>query len=142
MVAQQPLPLMGCARPPHNAHMTSSDTRLSRPLVGTIAAVLIIAGTAISLIPNGGSSSQQLELFRGACFRVGLVMVALWLALPLMERNRAGGKEIGGFLLIGLLALFFLRRVPLRIIVAAAAALATLGAILRPRPKQRPGNRP
>jgi hypothetical protein len=74
--------------------------------------------------------------------RIGLVMAALWLALPLLQREGGAARAFGGTLVAVMLVFVFLKRVPLRVILPMALALFTIGFILRPRPKRRPGGRP
>jgi hypothetical protein len=120
--------------------MNAPQGKISRPLVGALAALLLVAGAVAAIVPH--ESTSQWDLFQGACVRVGLVMTAWWLALPLLQRDGAAARALGGFFVILMLALVFLRRVPLKFIIPIALALVVLGLVLRPRPKRRPGSRP
>ena len=52
---------------------------MNRNALGIIAAVLLLlGGVTVVLGPGGGNASG----FAGGCIRVGLVLGALWLALP------------------------------------------------------------
>ena len=52
---------------------------MNRNALGIIAAVLLfLGGITVIFGPGGGNSSG----FAGGCIRVGLVLGALWLALP------------------------------------------------------------
>ena len=59
---------------PHTIH---------RPTVGVIAALLIVGAIVLWIWAPLGSNN---EVSLSACVRVGLVMAALWLALPQLER--------------------------------------------------------
>jgi len=69
---------------------------MNRNALGIIAAILLFLGGATVLFgPGGGNSSG----FAGGCIRVGLVLGALWLALPqiLSTVARLPGWAIGWF---------------------------------------------
>src|SRR3954467_15039157 len=52
---------------------------MNRNALGIVAAVLLfLGGVTVVFGPGGGNSSG----FAGGCIRVGLVLGALWLALP------------------------------------------------------------
>jgi hypothetical protein len=55
---------------------------MSRNLLGIIAAVLLALGGFTALLGPGGNSATG---FAGGCIRVGLVLGALWLALPQIQ---------------------------------------------------------
>jgi hypothetical protein len=59
---------------------------MSRKALGVIAVFLLVIGgvTAVSW-PTGGSAAG----FAGGCIRVGLVLGALWLALPQIQTTLA-----------------------------------------------------
>lgn len=109
-------------------------------MVGFIALGLLVGGAALSVLPSA-QSDAQFSLWQGACVRVGVVMAALWLALPSIQHEnryaRAMGMGLVGVILLGV----FLKRVPLRFLIPGALAVMGLGLILRPRPKHRPRNR-
>lgn len=52
---------------------------MRRNLLGIIAAILLVLGVASMVGGPGGESARQ---FSGVCIRSGLVLGALWLALP------------------------------------------------------------
>jgi hypothetical protein len=69
---------------------------MNRNALGIIAAVLLLlGGVTVIFGPGGGNSSG----FAGGCIRVGLVLGALWLALPqiLSTAARLPGWAIGWF---------------------------------------------
>ena len=55
---------------------------MSRKLLGIIAAVLLVLGGITAFAGPGGNSANG---FAGGCIRVGLVLGALWLALPQIQ---------------------------------------------------------
>lgn len=55
---------------------------MHRPTVGLIALGLLLAAAALWVWPVGGGGDLGL---RPACLRIGLVMGALWLALPQLQ---------------------------------------------------------
>lgn len=59
---------------------------MSRNALGVIAAVLLVVGgvTAVNGPPGGSTAG-----FAGGCIRVGLVLGALWLALPQIRSTLA-----------------------------------------------------
>src|SRR5436190_15508536 len=60
---------------------------MSRNLLGVIASFLFVMGGITALVGPGGSSASG---FAGGCIRVGLVLGALWLALPQIQTALAG----------------------------------------------------
>ena len=52
---------------------------MNRNLLGIIAAILLFLGGVTHFMGPGGNSASG---FAGGCIRVGLVLGALWLALP------------------------------------------------------------
>src|SRR5438034_8837300 len=55
---------------------------MSRKLLGIVAALLLAIGGLTALLGPGGSNAAG---FAGGCIRVGLVLGALWLALPSIQ---------------------------------------------------------
>jgi hypothetical protein len=55
---------------------------MSRKLLGIIAAALLLVGCIAAVNGPGGSTASG---FAGGCIRVGLVLGALWLALPQIQ---------------------------------------------------------
>jgi hypothetical protein len=52
---------------------------MNRNLLGIVAAILLLLGGITHFFGPGGNSASG---FAGGCIRVGLVLGALWLALP------------------------------------------------------------
>src|SRR5262245_50636074 len=68
---------------------------MSRKLLGITAAVLLLVGCIAAFNGPGGSTASG---FAGGCIRVGLVLGALWLALPQIQAMIAGApKQIFGW---------------------------------------------
>jgi hypothetical protein len=69
---------------------------MSRKLLGVIAAVLLVVGGITAVAGPGGNSATG---FAGGCIRVGLVLGALWLALPQIQATlaRMPGWVVGWF---------------------------------------------
>ncbi len=93
---------------------------MSRPLVAVIALLLLATGGASIIWPLAG------EELTSACLRVGLVMAALWLALP-DTRQPANRWLMIGVLLLAVLLAIRPKLIPLAIVILIAMA------ILRPR---------
>ncbi|MGE3315911.1 MAG: hypothetical protein AB7O26_12430 [Planctomycetaceae bacterium] len=120
--------------------MDQKSRKISRPTVGVIAIALLGGGVVLSLLPTSAAEPQW-ELWRGACVRVGLVMAALWLALPSIQNDNPFVRTMGITVVAIILLGVFLKRVPLRFIIPGALAVMALSVILRPRPKRRPDSR-
>jgi hypothetical protein len=70
---------------------------MNRNLLGIVAAILLLLGGITHFLGPGGNSASG---FAGGCIRVGLVLGALWLALPqiLATIARTPGWLIGWFI--------------------------------------------
>ncbi len=55
---------------------------MSRKALGIVAALLLVVGGITTVFGPGGSSASG---FAGGCIRIGLVLAALWLALPQIQ---------------------------------------------------------
>src|SRR5437870_11504816 len=60
---------------------------MSRKALGIIAALLLAMGGITAVLGPGGNSATG---FAGGCIRVGLVLGALWLALPQIQAALSG----------------------------------------------------
>jgi hypothetical protein len=120
--------------------MRQWKTTLSRPLVGSLAIGLFLIAFVLSLWPNllSGAAGVMVE---GAAARVGIVMAALWLALPTGNRTAAWAKVSLASALPLLLTALALFRIPFRILIPLAAFVLLVGVILRPKPMERPERR-
>jgi hypothetical protein len=120
--------------------MRQWKTTLSRPLVGFLAIGLFLIAFVLSLWPNLLSGAAGV-MVGGAAARVGIVMAALWLALPTGNRTAAWAKVSLASALPLLLTALALFRIPFRILIPLAAFVLLVGVILRPKPLERPGRR-
>jgi hypothetical protein len=70
---------------------------MNRNLLGIIAAILLLLGGITHFLGPGGNSASG---FAGGCIRVGLVLGALWLALPQILATAASlpGWLLGWFI--------------------------------------------
>ena len=100
-------------------------------MVGAIGLVLLGAAAVLTLM---GSEGIQ-DLWAGACLKVGLVMVAFWLALPSITSNPNLGTASWATLLVAIVAALVVARtkVPLKIVVPVLVAFVLAVRILRPR---------
>ncbi len=118
--------------------MSESKVTISRPMVG-LCALGCFLGFAVcrwirpDLDPN--------ELGQAGFLRVGLVMGALWLALPAGVRPAAWAGVTWTHLLTILFALFLVARFR-QAVIPVLIAVITVGYYLRPRGKERPQRRP
>ena len=112
----------------------SQNVTLNRNLVGTIAIVLLAGAGLIWMLGD----SQN--IWTGACLKVGLVMAALWLALPSISRRKDLG-HVSVPMVIGIvgLAVFLTgKRVDFRIVLPMLVGMSIAVMFLRPRSKKRP----
>lgn len=105
---------------------------MQRKILGILSLVLLVGGGALMLLAPESEYTQNLL---APCFRMGVVLGALWLALPDLQfaRNRLWLLAIGGTLLV-------IVRWP-KLIPLALGALG-LFAILRPRLPRMPPSKP
>ena len=116
--------------------METRSVPLNRTTVGLIALGCL---AATILLEPWTQESSNLTLWQAALGRVGIVMAALWLAMPGRNQPAAWANlspRFLGFVLLGLIATI---RVPLRLLLPGAVVLGVLFLVLRPRPKKRPG---
>jgi hypothetical protein len=112
----------------------NADAR--RLLAGIIAILLLVAAVVLWIVP-GVSTSPGGLMWRAACGRIGVAMVALWMALPSSTRPAAWAninlRSLGA---VGLVALAL--RFPLRFLLPVAIVLMIAVGFLRPRQPVRP----
>lgn len=121
----------GLALCPHNAPVTASQWASRRILIGVVALVCFGAAVGIWLFTTNPEQNALLA----AVTRVGIVMGALWLALPKDGANVAWGKT--ATLLIPALVLVALNGRRLLYLLPVAIVVALALAFLRPRAKRR-----
>jgi hypothetical protein len=123
--------LPGSALCPHNAQVTASQWASKRSVVGGIALVCLVAAAALWIFADNPEQNPLLA----AVTRVGIVMGALWLALPRHGESVAWGKSaillIPAIILVAVNGRKLLYLLPVAIVVALALAF------LRPRSKRR-----
>jgi hypothetical protein len=121
--------------------MEKSKTSVSRPLVGFLTIGLFSVTLFLSIWP-GALPGAAGATVGGATARVGIVMAALWLALPSGNRPPAWANvSLTSVVPLVLAGLALFRRVPFRILLPLAGILLVAGLVLRPRPLQRPERR-
>ncbi len=113
--------------------MSDAKQPISRTQVGVLAGLCLAASLAIKLfVPES-------QLMMAAFLRVGIVMSALWFAVPAKGAKVNWDKVlpvlVGGIVLIALSRRIMIVALPL------AIAVGVLAYFVRPRPKQRPGER-
>jgi hypothetical protein len=123
---------------------TERRTAVSRPLVGIIALALLGTWAVIGLLQLTGtvdSEDARLRMWWAAFGRVGLVMLAFWLALPSPGRPAAWAKLSKPMLIALILAVVLVTISPAarRLAIPLLAVLAIASLLLRPRAKRRPG---
>ncbi len=105
---------------------------INRAMVGVLAIACLIGAGAAFLYED-----DDVNMWRGIFTRVGLVLTALWMALP---KDGTLGKwaNVSMTTLIGIMvAIFMIARNP-RQYVPLMLAVAAIGRFLRPREKNRP----
>jgi|HubBroStandDraft_6_1064221.scaffolds.fasta_scaffold14497_3 hypothetical protein len=120
--------------------MQQAKRTVSRPLVGILAIGLFSLAFVLSLWPNLLSDAAG-AMVGGAATRVGVVMAALWLALPSRNRPAAWVNVRVTSVLPLVLVAMALFRIPFRFLVPLAGLVLLTGVVLRPKPLQRPERR-
>lgn len=88
---------------------------MHRPSVGILALILLTTGT---LLWAFGSEAENSTAWVAACWRIGLALGALWLALP--QLHRVPGWLIAAILFVALVV----ARQPRVMLLAVAVAIA------------------
>lgn len=113
--------------------MTAQKIEINRTLVGVLAASCL--GAAITIFV-GYSHNESLIVWQAAFTRVGLVLTALWLALPTRGRPAAWSNVSPSTLFGLLLALLACARYP-KVMIPVLIVVAIIGFFLKPRPRGR-----
>lgn len=120
--------------------MTGEKASISRPLVGAIALACLLAAAGLWIVQaRTTQDGAGLQMWIAAFVRVGMLMTAFWLALPLLQgtRFRFSTEMVISFVVAALA----LARLQLRVLIPLFVVLAIAGLLLRPRPKNRPPRR-
>ena len=117
--------------------MASEKITINRTATGTIAFVCLGSSTALWF---ADLEHEQAMLLRAALMRVGLVMAALWLALPTTTRPAAWANVSPWILLSGIGAVLAFAAKPKLAIPAIPylVAIAVIARLMRPKKKARP----
>src|SRR4051812_32129403 len=113
----------------------SQSVTINRTLVGMIAVVMLSAAGTLWFFAGNQN------MWTGACLKVGLVVAALWLALPAISRRDTWGTTTWPTLIGGLAVLLVLtgKRVDFRIVLPMLFGVAITIMVLRP--KSKPGRK-
>ena len=100
-------------------------------MVGAIGLGLLLTSAALAVSGAEGT----MELWAGACLKVGVVMLAFWLALPSLTRHDAlGTTSVTTLMGVLVAALLVVRtRVPLYLVLPVVGAVVVVLRVLRPR---------
>jgi hypothetical protein len=107
--------------------MSAGHEIVNRSLVGALAAACCGVGAALWF----GWPDQ--EAFAAGCLRVGLLLGAVWLALPTKTRPAAWASISPAVVVVVVLALLLVRQLRVFIPLLVVVTLAAL--VLRPRSK-------
>ncbi|WP_010588188.1 hypothetical protein [Schlesneria paludicola] len=113
---------------------TSQTLTINRALIGILSSIMLVSAGALWVF----AGSQN--MWTGACLKVGIVMAALWLALPTISRRGNLGQASWGAV-IGFMALLVIltsKRVDFRIVLPMLIGAAIAIMILRPKSKSGP----
>ena len=106
---------------------------VNRPLVGVISLACLATSGGLYFLQG---SNPDWDIWRGAFMRAGLMMGALWFALPTRNRD-AAWANVSLPALFGLIALVVVVPSRPRVYVPLLAVVAVIGFFLRPR-RRRP----
>ena len=111
--------------------MNPQPVTVNRVMVGAIGLVLMSAAGILVLIRPEGVH----DMWAGACLKIGLLMITLWLALPSITSNPDLVRVSWATLFVVIVeALIVARtRVPLKVVVPVLIAFVIAIRILRPR---------
>lgn len=120
--------------------MSTRNVPVNRAAVGWIALGCLIAAALLFGVIQTAPDQGGLVFLQGGLARVGLLMGAVWLALPSRTQDAAWANLSPRTVIALLLAMVLSTRVNLKILIPAALAVGGLILILRPRPKHRPSD--
>jgi hypothetical protein len=98
--------------------------------------VCLISAAALFFL---AASEESAKMWQAAFTRVGLLMLAFWLALPPRGQSAEWAKVSWPALATALLAIFVVARFRWTV-VPVLIFMAIIGVVLRPREKRRPVN--
>lgn len=113
--------------------MSQRKVPVNRTLVGILAVSCVVAGLAVCVVRGID------DPFAGAFVRVGLLLGALWCALPTRTRDAAWANVSPMMVLVFVVGAVLVVR-NLRALLPVAVVLAGLAYFLRPRTKKRPSH--
>ena len=106
----------------------SQSVAINQKLVGTSACTMLVGAGLLWFLVG----SQN--MWTGACLKVGLVMGALWLALPSLKRKGSWGHTSWGVIVLTVAVALVLtgKRVDMRIILPLLVGIVLTTKVLRP----------
>jgi hypothetical protein len=109
---------------------------VNRGLLGVLAVACLLISVGLAIAQLG----DQADKWQGAFMRVGVLLSAIWIALPSRENDPAWANVSIWNLLGGVLALVLVARlrIPLKLILPLAVVATGAILLLRPRSKIRP----
>lgn len=110
--------------------MAEQQISVNRTLVGLIAVACLLTGLVV------GIADDFTNLWCAAFIRVGLVMGAIWVALPARDREAAWANLSPGKLIAVLVFAVMLASRP-RVFLPILVGIAILWLVLRPRTSRR-----
>jgi hypothetical protein len=110
--------------------MNAKPLTVNRTLVGVIALVLLVVSLVLAV-----TGVDTNDIWTGACLKVGLVMGALWLALPSITSNPILGRATWASVLTVVAGAIVIAkiRIPLHTVLPVLGALLFLVRFLGPR---------
>lgn len=121
--------------------MSPQNVPVNRTAVGVIALGCLLLAALLFAVTYSTPDQGGLVFLQGGLARVGILMGAIWLALPSRGQD-AAWANLSPRMLVGiLLAALLTARVRLQVLIPAALAVGALVLVLRPRPKHRPSDR-
>lgn len=118
--------------------MSTQNLPVNRTAVGLIALGCLTLGAGLYFVVSWLPDSSSVVFLQGALIRVGLLMGAVWLALP-GRHQAAAWANISPRTVVGLLlAVIVTARIQLRILIPVAVVIGVILVLLRPRSKRRP----
>jgi hypothetical protein len=117
--------------------MADGNVTLNRPLVGVIAIVCLCAYAGLLLTGGDDSPENRNQMWAGAFGRVGLLMGALWFALP-PKGKEAAWATVSPYTFLGLLLAVWGIAARPKIAIPLLLALAIAAYFVKPRNKYRP----